>query len=208
MSPFLPFSLCLLTFFHSLTISPASSFYPCYLQQPLLLLCFLTHKGFFVSCIFLADMDTSPFIRPLPTPPLQSLHLHPPFPTVLMYWSQQIKQNPPINTSLSNQLNCSRTLCLRGTFFLAGKHYLMASNQPLRACCCLIIKKWVFLLEVCLPAKFWLNKGICRFCQQGLLNIIHYRLVIICFNQSFNTNIQKWKSLKFWNIIDDRMRVK
>lgn len=83
------------------------------------------------------------YLRPytLPTPP-------PSFSIILVYWSQQIKHTHPphhkYQPSSSNQPNCSRTQCRRGTFFFcAGKHYLMASNQPLRACCCLIIKKLV-----------------------------------------------------------------
>lgn len=67
-----------------------------------------------------------------------------PFPTILMYRSQQFKQNPPINTSLDHLISQIAAECSalgEVFFFFAGKHYLMAPNQALRACCCLIVKK-------------------------------------------------------------------
>lgn len=136
LSPFLPLLLCLLTFFilshlpyfHFLSpVSPATSF------------SLSVVKFFFiVSCIFLADMDAWPFIHPLPTPH----HPHVLKPT------NHTKSPHKYQPSSSNQPNCSRTPCLRETFFFAGKHYLMEPNQPLRTCRCLIIKNW-FLFFFC-----------------------------------------------------------
>lgn len=121
-----------------------------------------------------------------------------PFPTILMYRSQQFKQNPPINTSLDHLISQIAAECSalgEVFFFFAGKHYLMAPNQALRACCCLIVKKKV-----------------CLFCFGSCLvtpELESSRSVLVekmslqcnplqtspCCNQSLNPNVLKLNSL-------------
>lgn len=95
----------------------------------------------YVSSIFLAWFPVL-LIQTLPTP-LQSLNLRPPphHPYVSKP-TDQTKSPHKFQPSSSNQPNCCRTWCLRERVFFAGKHYLMASDQPLRARHCLIVKKW------------------------------------------------------------------
>lgn len=85
----------------------------------------------------------------VPSSTLVPSTLHPPFPQRPSHVLKPTDQTQsPHQRHLTNQPNCGRMLCLRETYLFTGKHYLLASNQPLRAAVSLLKSRCLFLKPV------------------------------------------------------------
>lgn len=156
LSPFLPFSGCLSTFS---ILSPSSLLFFIHLISRF----YLIHPRFLRFLYFYLCFAWLPISSFTLCPLASSLSTFTSLLTTLTNQSQQIKQNPSINSSwvhLISQIAAERRAWGKEVFF-AGKHYLMASNQLLRVCHCLIVRKWVCFfsafsvrhLSLCLSSK-------------------------------------------------------
>lgn len=96
-------------------------------------------KGLLCHGFFLQTWTRVPSATLIPPPPPAFPH----HPSHVLKPRDQTESPHKYQPSSSNQPNCGRMLGLRGMFRFAGKHYLLASNQPLRAAVSLLKKKWV-----------------------------------------------------------------
>lgn len=130
-----------------------------------------------LSCISLGSMSLQP---PSSCHPHRLSHVLKP--------RDQTESPHKYQPSSSNQPNCGRMLCLRGMFRFAGKHYLLASNQPSRAAVSLLRKVGVFFLSMSFymsSSKVWaqLRK---RLVLNKFKQLKYNTLQTICCNSQLN----------------------
>lgn len=98
-------------------------------------------KGLLCHVFFLQTWTCVPSATLVPPPPPAFPH----HPSYVLKPRDQTESPHKYQPSSSNQPNCGRMLGLRGMFRFAGKHYLLASNQPLKAAVSLLKSGCLFL---------------------------------------------------------------
>lgn len=97
-------------------------------------------KGFVVSCVFLADSDTCPFIHPRP------VDSTPISPTSFSCTEANRPDTVPhkYQPRSSNQPNCGRMLCLKESVSLYWETLLIGMKSATESCCLIIREVGVF----------------------------------------------------------------